>query len=473
MAPTDPFAQPPQVAPPTTDGAAPPPPAKRTPWNLIIGAVVVVVAVVVGIVVFTGGDSDDAGGDATTGGTDNAGEWHLMRVDDTGVSVLDLAGAVVRTIELPEGFVPTLTQQLGRWLPGEPDGTSLTVIDLSDGTAHTLELPAEGMMLDRGLLASGGDMAVYFSASGGPLALADFAAGTARPLGEHDKYVPFGRRPGFALYFSLDEPATVIVPIDDPAAAWEVPGGVADVHGTDALVLQTEDFVSTAFRFSGTEQQGEGITFKAAIDGGILTDTGAVVIDTGGGVDSVDFAAGTYSLLGTLGIGIDVAVPLGTDHLMAWGASGTALVNIDGTVVQLIDPVADADGNPVPLQPAPGGVGSECVSVQPGPAMVPQGITASVWNIATLEKVAELQSTPLSAAADGCTVVTVGNPAEVVIDGVLVDVGLLSVQVISPDHLHVIGRAESPDGATGMAMVTVADGTQVPLEVGGYFYARF
>jgi hypothetical protein len=37
----------------------------------------------------------------------------------------------------------------------------------------------------------------------------------------------------------------------------------------------------------------------------------------------------------------------------------------------------------------------------------------------------------------------------------------------------VIGRAESAEGTPGMAMVTVADGTQVPLEVGGYFYARF
>lgn len=468
--PVDPFSQPPQATPGAPAAAS----AKKPPWKLIVGALVVVAAVIVGVVVFTG--DDDSGKSApngSSGGNDASGEAHLMRLDDAGVSELDAAGAVMRTITLPDGFVPAPTPNMGRWLVSEPDGAALTVVDLADGIARTLELPGADMVLDRATQRIGGDAVVFFTPAGGPLALVDLESGNVSSLGEQSRYGQLAPLPGYSLFVSLDEPATLIVPVADPGTAWEVPGGVADVRGTESLVVHTEDFASTVSHYDGTEQQGEPVAFKVRIDGGILTDVGAVVIDTGGGVDSVDFGAGSHELLTTLGIGIDAAVPLGRGHLLAWGSTGTAVVAIDGTVEQVIDPLPDADGERQPLQPTPGGLGSKCVSLQPGPGMHVEGAGASLWDIETRTQLVKLDATPTPAGPDGCTVVTVGNPAQVVIDGVLVDLGLVGVQAISPDRSQVVGREEPPGGEARMVLVTIADGSRVPLAVGGHFYARY
>lgn len=468
--PSDPFSRPPQVTPSAPSAG----PTRTTPWKLIIGAVAVIAAVIVGIVVFTGGD--DEPGSSTPGGHGGpvvSGEWHLMRLDEAGVSVLNADGAVERTVTLPEDFMPAMAPTMGRWLVGEPDGTSLTVIDLADGTARTLELPGADMVVDRGTLRTGGSVVVFFTPAGGPLARVDLASGTVSPMGANERYGQIGPRPGFSLYVSFGEPATLIVPVDDPAAAWEVPGGVADVRGSETLVVQTEDFASTVSRLDGTEQQGKAVAFEVRIDGGMLSADGAVVIDTGGGIQALDFTAGTHELLGTIGFGVDVVVPIGTDHLLAWGGSGTAIVAADGSVDQTVDPAPDADGELQPLQPVPGGVGSQCLALQFGDGLKAEGARASLWDIATRTQLVKLEATPQLVGIDGCSVVTLGNPAQLVIDGALVDLGLTGVQTVSPDHTQVIGRVEGADGSPAMVLVTVADGAQVPLEMGAHFYANF
>jgi len=449
--------------------------ARRAPWKPITVAAVVVAAVVVGVVVMTGGD-ESGGGGGDRPAAEAAGEWHLARyvsVDESAtIEVLADDLSVMTSVGFTTAGVPALAPALGRWLPTEPEGGQIEVLDLAQGTSTTVLLPADNLDPDRGLLAAGSDHVVYLSGAGGPLVLVDLAGAEAGAIGSNERgYFPVAPRSGVSLYAAIDGSSTVVVPHDDPAAWWEVPGSVADVSGRETLTLGVLDGDYVVRRFEGDKQQGQAVVSNVPQYGGLLTDAGAMTVDTGGGLWAVDFGAGDYEPIGTLGVGVDGAVPIEADRLLAWGGSGTRVIDAAGKVVREIDLLPAGDGELQPLLPVPGGIGSECLTLQPGQQLFPTKANAITVDLATDEELARFDGTPTAFTADGCSAISFADPQELMLDGALVDLGLDRVQVFSPDLAQVVGVVVG--GEPEYFLVDVATGDRTLLPAGGYFWARF
>ncbi len=469
--PPDPFAQPPQVAAPPAAPTAAPAPAKKPPWALIIGAIAVVAAVVVGVVLFTGGDDEKSSGSPAAGG----GEWHLVRFTGDEVNafeVLDANGAVVTSVPLEGDGVPALARQTGRWVVSESENAAVEVFDLQQGTSASVTLPASGLRADRGLLAAGTGYVAYSSGAGGPLALVDLAAATSSTIGSSEAgYYPNAPRPGYSVYLAIDFTNTIVIPHDDPSAWWEVPGPVSAISGRETIVLGMVDDEPAVRHFDGDQQVGKTVAMKAPQYAALFTSTGATTVDTGGGIWSIDFSTGDHEPLGTLGIGVDGALPISADLMMTWNSAGSRVIAADGTVTREIEPVEDADGELQPFIPVAGGVGSKCLTVQPGQRPRPEKAKAFTFDLATLEQVAQFEGTPIGFSEDGCSAVSLANPQELMLDGVIVEAEVDQVQAFSPDHKQIVAVMRGDEPA--YVLVDLASGAQTELAAGAYFWARF
>jgi len=468
--PSDPFAQPPQVVDPSPGHPAA---AKKPPVRLIIGALAVAAAVVAGIVVFTSGDDDTS----SSGPAPATGEWHLVRyvagdADANAFEVLDADGAVVSTVPLSGNGAPPLPRLGGRWVVTGDADASIEVVDLKAGTSTTVAMPQPDMAADRALLAAGTGYVAYSKAAGAPLVLVDLAEASARTIGSNEQgYYPLGLRAGYSLYMAMDFSSSVIIPHDDPAAWWEVPGPVSAISGRETLVMGLVDDEPAVRHFDGEQQKGKTVTMKAP-HVGLFTATGATTVDTGGGIWSIDFNSGEYEPLGSLGIGVDGAVPLSADYMMTWNSAGSRVIAADGTVVKEIEPTADADGESQPFMPVQGGLGSKCVTVQPGPRPVPAKAKAVTVDLATLDDLVHFQGSPVAFSDDGCSAISIGDPQELMLDGALVETGADIVQTFSPDLTQFVGILRGDDAPT-FFLVEVATGQQTELSPGAYFWARF
>jgi hypothetical protein len=456
---------------PVPEAGAPKPTSKpASKRGLLIGALVAVVAIV-GVVVWQSGDDSsgakDGGGSEAPAGTD-----HLVRYLDGSLTVFDADGANPRDVALPEGFAPALAPRLGRWLVEDTPSSTVRAVDLTDGTVATVQLPEEGLFVNRVTLAASTGVVVYGNSIGGSVVLADFSEGTARTVGGSEEgYSQIGNRKGYGFYVAVDGSATVVVPLADPAAAWEVPGVVLDVDGADTLVREYIDRTDRVSHYTGTELQGTTAEFDQPILGGALTADGATLIDTGGGVIALDTKAGTHSSLGVLGMPVDAALAVGDDRLLAWGSEGTALVAIDGTIVVQSPAVKDADGVLAPATPVFGALGDTCVTLQPGERPRTEKARAALIDLATGDVLQKLDATPSWASADGCTLLAPASPQIVVIDGTLVDVGVDRVNVLSPDLTSAIA-VTNPDPIE-FSLIDIATGSATPLDTGVYSYAHF
>lgn len=463
--PADPFSQPPAVAP---DAAAA---SKPTPWKAIIGVVAVVALVVVGVLLFTGGDDDSKEGGT---GPDSGGEpaaVHLVGIGEAEATVYDADGSNARAVALPDDFRPLFTSPIGRWLVEDTEATTVRALDLVSGEVTSFDLPEGATMIDRGTLSSGSGTVVYFTPSGGQFALVDLTTGSVTSLGAAgDRYVLGGGRREYSFYVSTDSPSTVVVPLADPGSAWEVPGTVVDVQGTETLVLtRAADGVEVA-HYAGTEQQGVPAEFAKPLITGLLTADGATMIDTGGGLWAFSFADGSRENLGVIGIGIDAGLSISTDRLLAWGSAGTVLVDAAGTVVVQAPAVKDADGEQQPLVLVSGGLGTKCITLQPGQKPRTEKAKAVIVDAANGTTVLKLDATPFagSVSADGCSLLTSAEPSELVIDGVLVDAGVERINSVSPDYASAIAFGEDE-----FQLVDLSGGTSVAIPKVPYLYARF
>jgi len=471
--PVDPFSQPPAAAPEAALAVAGDTPSrKKTPWKAITGVVAVIALVVVGVVLFTGGDDDDTTGPGTGGGDDGApAAVHLVGIGETEVTVYDAEGANPRAVSLPDGFRPLFATPIGRWIVEEVEGTTVRALDLESGEVTTFVLPEGATTLDRSTLAAGSGSVVYFDTAGGAVVLVDLALGSVDLLGaDGARYVPGGGRRGYSFYFSPDTSATVIVPAADPGAAWEVPGSVADIQGTETLVItRTADGFEVA-HFSGTERQGVAAEFAQPLITGLLTADGATMIDTGGGMWAFSFTDGSRENIGVTGIGIDNGVSISADRMIAWGSSGTVLVDAAGTVVVQAPAVKDADGEEQPLMLVPGGLGSKCITLQPGQRPRAEQARAVLFDLAAGKAVLKLDATPFSGSvsADGCSLLTSAQQSQLVIDSVVVDIGVERILSVSPDLASVVAFGESE-----FQLVNIASGASVAIPKMPYLYARF
>jgi len=449
--------------------------ARRTPWRLIAVAAVVIAAVVVGVVVMTGGDeSGGGGGDRPV--AQAAGEWHLARyVSDDEIAMIEVLAAdltVMTSVGFTTDGVPALAPALGRWLPTDAESGEIEVLDLAEGTSTTVLLPADNLDPDRTMLAAGSDHVVYLSGAGGPLVLVDLAGAEAGAIGNNERgYFPVAPRSGVSLYMAIDGSSTVVVPHDDPKAWWEVPGPVADLRGRETLTLGLLDGDYVVRRFDGDTQQGKTVVTNVPQYGGLLTDTGAMTVDTGGGLWAVDFAAGDHDPLGTLGVGVDGAVPIAADRLLAWGGSGTRVIDATGTVVRELDPLPASNGELQSLLPLSGAIGSKCLTLQPGPQPAQTNANAVTVDLATERELVRFDGTPIGFTLDGCSAISLADPQELMLGGALVDLDLDRVQLFSPDLAQVVGVVLGAEPE--YFLVDVASGDRTLLPAGGYFWARF
>ena len=474
--PTDPFAQPPVAAPDVAVANSQPPaiapPAKKAPWKLIVGVLAVVAIAVVGVVLLTGGDDDDPTTDSPSpAGAGEPAASHLVGIGEGEVTVYDAQGANPRAVPLPDGFRPMFSSPIGRWLVEDTEATAVRAIDLVSGEVTTTERPEGADTLDRGTLAAATGMVVYFAPTGGPVALVDLATGSTVSLGDAgDRYALGGGRRDYSFYVSLDSPSTIVVPLADPGAAWEVPGSVVDIQGTDTLVAtRTADGTEVA-HFSGTERQGVPAQFAQPLITGLLTAEGATMIDTGGGMWSFNFVDGSRENLGVIGIGVDAGVSISADRMLAWGSAGTVLVDAAGTVVVEAPAVKDADGEPQPLVLVSGGLGTKCITMQPGQKPRTEQARAVVFDPVAGKVVLKLDATPFagSVSADGCSMLTSAEPSELIIDGALVELGVARILSVSPDYLSVVAFGEAE-----FQLVNIATGASVAIPEMPYLFARF
>ncbi|MGB8860164.1 MAG: hypothetical protein WCC60_12945 [Ilumatobacteraceae bacterium] len=459
---------PPTLAPPTRA-------AKLHRVDKLLMAGFAVAAIVAGVVTWQlrKSDSSDAAGAAPAGSAEElpAGDAHLGAIREEGVVMLDGNGAVTATLELPAGFSPMPKPSMGRWLVSDVDGSALAYVDLETQEAHSVELPADGLQAALATLQPGGDQLLLTSAgSPGPVVVADLAKGSVEQLGDPGgQYFSTGAAPGFLLFIEKNGESAVVVPIDDPRAGWVVPGpGVMNVQGTDTLVvLNGGDELA---RFRGSEQQGRSVPLTAPLVGGVLTASGAVVVDTGGGLFSVDFDAGEKASLGVLGFGLDRAVPVGADHVLAIGSDTSALVAADGSIVASYPATEDADGELQPMELVGGG--TKCIVLQPGPRPRFEGAGAIVVDGQTGATLAEFDSTPNAVSPDGCTMVPIGGGGRLLVDGAVVDVGLDRFSALSPDRQRIVG-SDLSSGDPEWFLVDIASTSRTPVESGSYFFATW
>lgn len=476
----DPFAAPPSVAaaipplrpPPPQPAAAPVTTApssdapRRSRWPMLAGAAVVLAAVVVGVVVITGGDDDGSAGGAP-------GDVHLVTFNERGLTVSALDGSSERRVDLPDEFSPRMRPVNGRWLIGETDGSNVTVIDLSTGDDQRIDLGDEDLTLNDATVRPGSDQAIFASQQAGPVVAVDLASGDADQLSRGDhRHVFGGANSEVALYPSIeDEMTTLVVPLDRPGDAWEVPGRVLDVSGERTLVAVRGDDSVTISTYDGEAAADDGARVDTPLAGGLLTDDGALVIDTGGAIFRVDTAGGDKETVGTLGFGVDFASPVASDRLFVLGSDRSALVDAAGTVVVTFDAVEDGDGEPQALVPFGNAYGTDCIILQPGSRPYDDAVASTIVRLTDGETIAQVAGSSSIVDAGGCSAIGTISGA-LSIDGETIDLDGAEARAVAPDRRHVVAIDRSGDDPQHL-MIDLDSGERTDLEPGANVFAVF
>lgn len=423
-----------------------------------------VVAVVVGVVVFTG---DDTSSDTTAGGS-----LHLVNYDEDGLSISDVDGQNADSLSMPDEFRPRFRAVNGRWLVGEPDGAEVDVLDLSTGEATKIDLGHEDMVRNDATVIPGHDH-VLFSSPQGPVVAVDLATGEAEQLsrGSH-QHVIGGQDGEVALYPRVDgELTTLLVPLDRPTDAWEVPGRVLSWDGERTLVAVRNDDGATIVRYDRDEAIDDGVAIDAPLAGGLLGGDGGLVIDTGGAIFRVDTAGGDKETVGTLGFGVDYAFAVSGDRLFVGGPDHTALVDAEGSVVVEFEPVEDPDGELQPIVPFGNVFGSECIVLQPGYRPYHDGAQSIAVRLDDGSTVASIEGSAAIVDGSGCSIIGTTSGA-LSIDGETVDLDGAEATAVTPDHRYVVAIDRSGDDVAHL-LIDLESGDRTELEPGVHVFAIF
>jgi hypothetical protein len=425
---------------------------------------VAVAALVVGVVVFTG---DDSASDTTA-----AGSLHLLSYDDDGLSIGDVNGDERESIATPDDFRPRLRAVTGRWLIGEPDGETVDIVDLSTGDATEVDLGHEDMSLNDATVVPGNDH-VLFSSPQGPVVAVDLTTGEAEQLsrGDHE-HVPGGQDGEIALYPRVDaELTTLVVPLERPTDAWEVPGRVLGWDGERTLVAVRNDDSDTIARYDRDEAVDDGVTIDAPLAGGLLTGDGGLIIDTGGAIFRVDTAGGDKETIGTLGFGVDYAYGVSADRLFVGGPGRTALLDAEGSVVVEFEPVEDPDGELQPLVPVGNVFGTECFVLQPGYRPYRDGVQSIAVRLDDGSTAASVEGSAAIVDETGCSIIGTMSGA-LSIDGEAVDLDGAEATAVTPDHRYVVAIDQSGDDSVRL-LIDLESGDRTELDRGVHVFAIF
>lgn len=397
---------------------------------------------------------------------------HVVSLTDSSMTVSRLDGTEAKTAALPDGFDAMLVADQGRWLLEDNRDNVVNYFDLSAAQPElrSVELPFSGWEIHPRTVRVGSDVVLLHSPDGSlGLAVVNLADGTAYPTASaRAKYYEAGSVRDFLLFKEVDGLNTVVVPIADPTVFWTMKGAVVDVRGTTTLVATSDGLSSYLTVYEGLHPVGVRVQVENPIMGGILIETGALVLERTGGITLLDNLTGKVKRAGVSEFGAQGAIPVADDRLYGWGGEGSAILGPDGLPIASYALHRPTDGEPRPLVATAGGTG--CLVLQPGPQLKTSGAGALLISVVDGAQLLELDASPSWVSLDGCTLV--GLDATVVIDGRRVEVDLDQVFSVSRDKSSVLGRQTAGDDAT-FVVVDVATEQVRELDSGFHLFATF
>lgn len=439
--------------------------------QLLFATLAVLFFAVVGVAIF----KLVAGGDATASQEDidySTRPPHVVSLTESSMTVALLDGTEARTTALPDGFDAMLVADQGRWLLEDNRDSVLNYFDLSamQPELRSVELPFTGWEIHPRTVRVGSDVVLLHSPDGSlGLAVVNLADGTAYPTASaRAKYFEAGSVRDFLLFKEVDGLNTIIVPVADPTVFWTMKGAVVDIRGTTTLVATSDGLSSFLTVYEGLHPVGVRVQVENPIMGGMLTETGALVLERTGGITLLDNLTGKVKRAGVSEFGAQGAIPVADDRLYAWGGDGSALLDPEGLPIANYLLFTPTEGEPRPLVATAGGTG--CLVLQPGPQLKTTGAGALLISVVDGAELLEMDASPSWVSQDGCTLV--GLDATVVIDGKPVEVDLDQVFSVSRDKSSVLGRRTAGDDAT-FVVVDLASQQVRQLESGFHLFATF
>ena len=398
---------------------------------------------------------------------------HIISLTETSLTVATADGTPTATAALPAGFDAMVVADQGRWLLENNRDNAVNYFDLSAAQPelHTVQLPFPGFAIERRTVRVGSDVVLLYSPDGSlGLAVVNLADGTAYPIASsREKYYEAGSVRDFLLFKQVDAAKTVIVPLADPTAFWIMNGAVVDIRGTATLIATVDGRANFVRVYDGLKPTGVRVQVENPIMGGMLTDTGAVVLEKTGGITLIDSLTGKIKRAGVSEFGAQGAIPVADNRLYGWGGDGSAILDEAGLPLANYTLGTTAAGEQRPLVATAGGLG--CLVLQPGPQLKASGAGGLLVSVLDGAQLVELNASPSWVSPDGCTLV--GLDSSVVIDGKSVDVGLDQVFFVSPDRRSVLGRTVGGDGTATFVLLDLATKQTTELDSGFHLFATY
>ena len=419
--------------------------------------------------VVTSDDSKSAG--------DAAVSEHLVTLTESQliVSSIDDVGAptVIATAPLPLAFDAMVVADQGRWLLEDNRDAAINYFDLdaAQPELRTVDLPYPGLAIHRRTVRAGNDVVLLYSPDGlYGLAVVNLVDGTAYPIASsREKYYEAGSVRDFLLFKQVDGLNTVIVPLADPTAFWIVKGAVVDIRDTGTLIVSVDGRANFVRVYEGPKPVGVRVQVENPVMGGMLTATGAVVLEKTGGITVLDNQTAKVKRAGVSEFGAQGAIPVADDRLYGWGGEGSAILDADGQPIATYTLGTTDTGERRPLVATAGGTG--CLVLQPGPQLKPSGAGGLLVSVADGSELVPLDASPSWVSPDGCTLV--GLDSTVVIDGKVVQVDLEQVFFVAPSRRTVIGRNTASDGTVTPVLFNLASKAIIELPSGFHLFATF
>lgn len=416
-----------------------------------------------------------------TGGDDTAAQEeidystlppHVVSLTDSSMTVSRLDGSEAKTAELPDGFVAMLVADQGRWLLEDNRDNVVNYFDLSaeQPELRSVELPFSGWEIHPRTVRPGSDVVLLHAPDGSlGLAVVNLADGTAYPTASaRAKYFEAGSVRDFLLFKEVDGLNTIVIPVADPTVFWTMKGAVVDIRGTTTLVATSDGLSSFLTVYEGLQPVGVRVQVENPIMGGMLVESGALVLERTGGITLLDNISSKVTRAGVSEFGAQGAIPVADDRLYGWGGEGSAILGPDGLPIASYALYRPTVGDPRPLVATAGGTG--CLILQPGPQLKTRGAGALLISVVDGAQLLELDASPSWVSQDGCTLV--GLDATVVVDGKQIEVGLDQVFTVSRDKSSVLGRQTAGDDAT-FVVVDLATKQVRELDSGFHLFATF
>ncbi len=410
--------------------------------------------------------------DSTSSGDADLSQ-HVVSLTGTSLIIASADGTPTATAALPADFDAMVVADQGRWLLEDNRDNAVNYFDLSAAQPElrTVELPFPGFAIHRRTVRVGNDVVLLHSPEGLlGLAVVNLIDGTAYPIASaREKYYEAGSVRDFLLFKQVDGLNTVIVPISDPTAFWVMKGAVVDIQGTKTLIATSDGFSYFVNVYEGLKVVGVRVQVENPIMGGMLTDTGAVVLERTGGITLIDIFTTKVRRAGVSEFGAQGAIPVADGRLYGWGGDGSAILDAEGLPLAGYTLGTTEAGEQRPLVATAGGTG--CLVLQPGSQLKPSGAGGLLISVVDGAELVELGASPSWVSPDGCTLV--GLDSSVVIDGKSVAVGLDQVFFVSPDRRSVLGRNTAADGTATFVLLDLASKAITELPSGFHLFATF